>query len=86
MQIVVSPAARRELRQLPRDVAERVAAAIDGLAHVPRPPGCLVLRHYLPLTWRLRVGDWRVLYEIDDDAGVVTISGVRHRSKAYRSR
>jgi mRNA-degrading endonuclease RelE of RelBE toxin-antitoxin system len=41
------------------------------------------LRDYEPPTWRVRIGDWRVLYEINDDAGVVTVAGVRHRSKAY---
>ncbi len=83
MRLVISPGARRDLRRLSRDVAVRASAAIDALTGNPRPPGCLLLRDHRPPTWRIRVGDWRVLYEIDDEAGVVTITGVRHRGKAY---
>jgi mRNA interferase RelE/StbE len=83
MRLIISQGARRDLKQLSRDVAQRVAAAIDRLAANPRPPGCLLLHDYHPRTWRIRVGDRRVLYEIDDHAGVVTVTGVRHRSKAY---
>jgi mRNA-degrading endonuclease RelE of RelBE toxin-antitoxin system len=50
---------------------------------IPARLGCRLLRDYEPPTWRVRIGDWRVLYEINDDAGVVTVAGVRHRSKAY---
>jgi len=83
IRLIISQGARRDLRKLSRDVAERVAAAIDALAENPRPRGCLLLRDYHPPTWRVRVGDWRILYEVDDDAGMVTVTGVRHRSKAY---
>jgi mRNA interferase RelE/StbE len=83
MRLVISPSAERDLGKLSRDVAIRVAAAIDGLSGNPRPPGCLLLRNYEPPTWRLRVGAWRILYEIDDRAGLVRIRNVYHRSKAY---
>jgi len=83
MRLIVSQGARRDLRRLSRGVAERVAAPIEMLAENPRPPGCRLLRDYHPPTWRVRVGDWRILYEINDDAGTVTVTGVRHRSKAY---
>jgi mRNA interferase RelE/StbE len=84
MRLIIAPGARHDLRRLSRDVAERLAAAIDALPENPRPPGCLLLRDYHPPTWRIRVGAWRVLYRIDRDAGVVTVIGVRHRSTAYR--
>jgi mRNA interferase RelE/StbE len=83
MRVIVSPAAERDIRHLAPDVGERVVAALRALRENPRPAGCLLLRDYHPRTWRIRVGDWRVLYEIDDHAGVVTVTGVRHRSKAY---
>ena len=83
MRVVVSSAAARDIGRVSSEVAERVVAALRALRENPRPPGCLLLRDYRPATWRVRVGTWRVLYEIDDDAGVVTITGVRHRSKAY---
>ena len=83
MRLVISPSAERDLGKLSRDVAIRMAAAIDGLSRNPRPPGCLLLRNYQPPTWRVRVGAWRILYEIDDQAGLVRIRNVYHRSKAY---
>jgi mRNA interferase RelE/StbE len=83
MRLIISPGAERDLGRLSRDIAVRVASAIDQLPQNPRPPGCLLLRDYEPPTWRIRVGAWRVLYEIDDGAGIVRIRGVHHRSKAY---
>jgi len=83
MRMVISPNAERDIGNLSSDVATRVAAAIDRLSQNPRPPGCLLLRNYEPPTWRIRVGAWRILYDIDDRAGLVRIRNVHHRSKAY---
>ncbi len=83
MRVVLSPAAQRDLRRLSSEAYRRVVAHLYALADEPRPPGCLLLRNQKPPTWRIRVGDWRVLYEIDDPAGVVRIRNVYHRSKAY---
>jgi mRNA interferase RelE/StbE len=83
MRVIISPLAQRDIRRLSHDVAERVVAASRRLRENPRPPGCLLLRDYEPPTWRIRLGDWRVLYVIDDAAGVVTVTGVCHRSRAY---
>ncbi|UCH33387.1 MAG: type II toxin-antitoxin system RelE/ParE family toxin [Armatimonadota bacterium] len=83
MQVLVSPAAERDIRRLSPRAAQRIFAALRALRDTPRPQGSLLLRNYHPPTWRIRVGDWRILYEINDDAGVVLITGVRHRSKAY---
>ena len=83
MEVIISAAAQRDIDRLSPAIIERVIRAIRSLSRNPRPPRCLVLRNYEPLTWRLRVGDWRILYEIDDRARVVTVTGVRHRSEAY---
>jgi len=83
MRVILSPTAQRDLRRLATEVRERVLVAIRGLRDTARPPGCLLLRDHSPPTWRIRVGDWRVLYEIDDQAGLVRIRNVYHRSKAY---
>jgi mRNA interferase RelE/StbE len=55
---------------------------VEGLAAEPRPSGCrkLVGRNNL---WRIRVGDYRVIYAVDDDRRLVDVNAVRHRSKAY---
>jgi mRNA interferase RelE/StbE len=83
MKVILSTAAQRDLRRLSPEVGRRVLAALYGLRDNPRPPGCLLLRNCEPPTWRIRVGDWRILYEIDDPAGLVEIRNVYHRSKAY---
>jgi len=83
MRVVILPAARRDLDNLGRDMATRVETTIDRLAEAPRPPGCRMLRDRASRTWRVRVGDWRILYDIDESAGVVAVLRVFHRSQAY---
>jgi mRNA interferase RelE/StbE len=75
-------AALRELQALPREIFKRVDARILALAENPRPPGVQQL-HGRPL-WRLRVGDYRIIYTIDDAQQLVTVARVRHRRDAYR--
>ncbi len=82
--IDVRPRARRSLRQLDPPVRKAVAQVIDGLAADPRPPGFLPLTgHRLYL--RVRSGDYRVIYAVDDHARVVIIAAVGHRREIYRS-
>jgi mRNA interferase RelE/StbE len=83
MRVILSPAAQRDIGRLGTGVAERVLATLYALRDNPRPTGCKLLRDRTPPTWRVRVGDWRVPYEVDDEAGILTVTGVRHRSKAY---
>ena len=83
MVVTIRPAAYRDLRRLAPEVADRVEAAIDALAENPRPPGALLLREWAFRAWRLRVGDWRVIYTIDDEVATVTIVRILYRSKAY---
>ena len=80
--VVVTRGAQRDLDRLDRPVLNRVATAIDELSDDPRPHGSRKLVNQVNL-WRVRVGDWRVLYEIDDAVRTVRVVAVRHRSKAY---
>ena len=81
--IFLRPAAIRDLKQLPADARERIEAAIGALKDNPRPPGCRKLVGF-ENEWRLRVGNYRVLYIIDDSTRQVTIARVAHRREAYR--
>ena len=81
--IVLERSAERDLRRLPADMHERVIAAIRGLAANPRPPGCRKLTGSQN-DWRIRVGDYRVVYEIADEIRVVRVNRVRHRREVYR--
>jgi mRNA interferase RelE/StbE len=78
-----TPAARRDLHALPRDMLIRIEARIQVLADNPRPPGSELLQGSRNLR-RLRVGAYRVIYQVDDAQQVVTIARVRHRRDVYR--
>ncbi len=81
--VLLERAAQRDLKGLPAAEFARVVARIRGLVGNPRPPGSRKLRGSQS-DWRLRIGDYRVIYEIDDGAKVVRVMRVRHRSEAYR--
>jgi mRNA interferase RelE/StbE len=74
--------AQKELARLPAGAYERTRDAIRALAQNPRPPGCLKMRGRD--AWRIRVGNYRVIYEIDDRQRTVTVFHVGHRRDVYR--
>ncbi len=78
----IKPSARKELWELPNDVLARAVFKIESLAVNPRPAGCKKLRGFKDL-WRVRVGDWRVVYTIDDTLARVTIARIGHRKDVY---
>jgi mRNA interferase RelE/StbE len=80
--IRIPQSAARALADLDGPDRKRVAAAIDKLADNPRPYGVRSVVTQ-PGAYRIRVGDYRVLYEIDDNPHVVTILKIAHRSRAF---
>jgi len=78
----IKHSAQRELDALDDAVFKRIDRKILALADNPRPAGCKKLRGYRD-QWRIRVGDWRVVYLIDDTARLVTITRVAHRREVY---
>jgi len=78
----IKHSAQRELDALDDAVFKRIDRKILALADIPRPAGCKKLRGYKD-QWRVRVGDWRVVYLIDDEAKLVTITRVAHRREVY---
>ena len=81
-EVTITSRAERELKRLDRPIKNRIITAILALGSDPRPPGCLKVRSEEGV-WRIRVGDWRVGYEIDDAAREVVIIRVGHRSEFY---
>ena len=74
---------RKALRQLDPTVRKDVLAKMRALATDPRPSGAEPLRGYSP--WlRVRAGDYRIIYAVDDEARVVTVASVGHRREVYR--
>ncbi len=81
--VLLSPAAEREWRKLPRDIRPRINRALLALEDTPRPHGATKLSGS-PDRWRIRVGDYRAIYRIDDAAREVTILRIAHRRQVYR--
>lgn len=81
--VLLEAAAERSLRRLDAAVFTRVASALRSLAVNPRPHGCRKLTGS-DHDWRVRVGDYRIVYEIDDRAREVRVMRIRHRREAYR--
>ncbi|OGV63927.1 MAG: addiction module toxin RelE [Lentisphaerae bacterium RIFOXYC12_FULL_60_16] len=82
-QIEWKKSALRELRQLERQVVPRIVAAVDSLSSQPLPSGVAKLQGS-QRTYRIRIGDYRVIYELYESLLVVQIVRVRHRKDAYR--
>ena len=81
--VFLERAAEKDLHRLSSEIHDRVITAIRGLANDPRPSGCRKLsgsKH----DWRIRVGDYRVVYEIADEIRIVRVNRVRHRREVYR--
>ncbi len=81
--IVFARSARKELQALDPPIARRVMGRIEVLAQMPRPSGVVRIEGADDL-WRIRVGDWRVIYRIVERERLVDIVAVRHRREAYR--
>ena len=82
-QVTFARSARHELEKLPINVAARILTKIETLTDNPRPRDCKKLQGPSQL-WRLRVGEYRVVYKIDDKDRIIDISVIRHRSEVYR--
>ena len=81
--VKVLPAAQKQIRRLDPQIRRRVVQAIDKLTEDPRPLGVDKIAGS-EAEWRVRVGDWRVIYEIHDDVLVVTVVAVGGRGQVYR--
>ncbi|MGD0696350.1 MAG: type II toxin-antitoxin system RelE/ParE family toxin [Terriglobia bacterium] len=78
----IMPSAGRELDALDDALFARIDRKIMLLAENPRPPRCKKLKGYKD-QWRVRVGDWRVVYIIDDAAKLISITRIAHRREVY---
>ena len=84
-EVILSPQAQRALNVLPPDIQLRIDAKILALAENPRLPGVKALQGYKGLL-RIRVGNYRVTYQVDDTLFLVTIVQIGHRRDVYRRR
>ncbi len=80
--VIVSKTASKELADLPSQVVNRIVPAIIKLGENPHPVGCKKLKGEQD-TWRIRVGDYRVVYIIDEVVRIVDVRSVGHRKNVY---
>lgn len=76
-------AASKELRKLERTIIQRIVEVVDRLASNPRPEGCRKLQGSAHL-FRVRVGDYRIVYSVVDDVLLIEVIRVGHRRDVYR--
>jgi mRNA interferase RelE/StbE len=79
--VLILPSAEKQLNKLPNAIATRIEDKMMELEQDPRPPGCKKLRGRY--AWRIRIGDYRVIYEINDGQLLVTVITIGHRREVY---
>jgi mRNA interferase RelE/StbE len=82
-EVLIERTAERDLRSLSTDIFQRIIPRIRSLAENPRPAGCHKIAG-AKNAWRIRIGDYRALYEVDDRTKTVRIFRIRHRREVYR--
>jgi len=82
-EILLERNAERDLKKLPKVMFDRVVLGIKSLAQNPKPHGSRKIIGSKS-DWRIRAGDYRVIYEIDEEGRAVRIMRIRHRREAYR--
>ena len=80
--LLVKPSAAKELEAIPKRDRKRIATRVQALASDPRPPSCEKLSGQEK--YRIRQGDYRVLYSVNDNEAVVVIVKIAHRREVYR--
>lgn len=83
--VLLSKSAQKQLRKLPANIADLIEQRLLGLEENPRPPGCKKLVGE-ENAWRIRIGDYRVLYEIQDQVLIVHVVDIDHRKDVYKKR
>jgi mRNA interferase RelE/StbE len=81
--VVLTSSAEKELKKLSGQLIARIVPRVENLASNPRPPGCEKLQGG-DREWRIRVGDYRVVYTIDHAKLLVEATRIRHRSEVYQ--
>ena len=82
-EILLERAAERDLKRLPTSDFKRIISEVNKLADSPRPSGCRKITGSKN-DWRIRVGDYRVIYEIDNNARHIKVMRIKQREDAYR--
>jgi mRNA interferase RelE/StbE len=82
-EVLLEQAAERDLKKLPSEMFKRIISKIKELARNPKPQWSRKIKGSKN-DWRIRVGDYRILYEIDARAKKINVMRIRHRKDVYR--
>ena len=82
-EVYLEKSAENDLKHLPPSIFYRIISQIKTLSENPRPSGCRKLTGSKN-DWRIRISDYRIIYEIDEKAKAVRIMRIRHRREVYR--
>jgi mRNA interferase RelE/StbE len=80
--VALTASAAKELKKLPNQLVARIVPRLESLSANPRPPGCKKMQGG-DREWRIRIGDYRAVYTIDDTKFLVEVTRIRHRSGVY---
>jgi mRNA interferase RelE/StbE len=80
--VVLSGSVEHDIRRIGKTNLGRIMSVVESLSHSPFPKGCKKLRASQS-GYRVRVGDYRIIYEIDTEERIVTVFHIRHRKDAY---
>ena len=83
-QLRIKSSAKKELKRLPRSLLIRIKSAFDKLSKNPRPKGVIKLKTNLANLYRIRIGDYRIVYEIQDHILIIIVISVGHRREIYK--
>lgn len=82
-QVIIQQSAQKQLRLLPVEISSRIDLRLNALGNDPRPAGCIKLKGK-ENRWRIRVGDYRVIYSINDTTFTIFILKVSHLREVYQ--
>lgn len=81
--IRISKQALKELERLPEKEIRKISAAINNLSDNPRPSGCKKLKGEKEYLWRIRVGNYRIIYSIEEDVKIIDVRKIGDRKNIY---
>jgi mRNA interferase RelE/StbE len=83
--VILKPSAVKDIDRLPAAMQRRILARLEQIASDPKGPGSVKLVG-APAAYRVRVGDWRIVYQTEDQQHIVFVTIVAHRREVYRKR
>lgn len=82
-EVLLERRAERDIKRLPKEVFDRIIPHLKALSENPKPSGCRKISGSRS-DWRIRIGDYRVIYEVSEQENAVKVMRIRHRKNVYR--